>query len=375
MSTTTRDVAPTIRTAPLTRGRLFFVVMSAAILVAVLVGFSPTFYLRAFFEAPPLPFYIYLHGGLLTAWFVIFFAQTCLVAAHRTMWHRRLGVFGVIIAASIVPLNALVVFRSVPRFLAAGMSQSHIAAATIGDLASLLLFAGLVAAAVRLRRRPDAHKRLMLLASITFTGPVVSRLMTMGVPLSSPTPVFVGALVALALYDLVTRKTLHEATMWGSVAVIAGIMLSTTVASKASDAVVAAFLPARAVESVGPVFHVASVRTSVEWYRTVLGFSSFAMADIAEPPAAIVTRDGVQIFLQRAQAPVAQPEATKDDPFNGWPARRLDAYLRVPDARAFHEIVRARVEEVEPIVRTSYGCLEFALRDPDGHVIIAGECP
>jgi hypothetical protein len=52
---------------------------------------------------------------------------------------------------------------------------------------------------------------------------------------------------------------------------------------------------------------------------------------------------------------MVRPDATNDDPFLGWPARRFDAYLRVPDARALHEIVRTRAKNVEAVVRTSYG--------------------
>src|SRR6185436_12010738 len=58
----------------------FFVCMAALLLATVLVGFAPSFYLRAYFGAPPLPTYLQLHGVVLTAWFLLFFVQTSLVA-------------------------------------------------------------------------------------------------------------------------------------------------------------------------------------------------------------------------------------------------------------------------------------------------------
>jgi hypothetical protein len=45
----------------------FFVVMSIVLLLIVFTGFSRTFYLRAFFDVPPIPAHVYLHGALLTA--------------------------------------------------------------------------------------------------------------------------------------------------------------------------------------------------------------------------------------------------------------------------------------------------------------------
>ena len=77
----------------------FFLGMSIVLLLFVLSGFAPTLYLRAFFDVPPIPASIYLHGGILTGWFVWLVVQTSLVQTARTATHRRLGVVGVAWAA------------------------------------------------------------------------------------------------------------------------------------------------------------------------------------------------------------------------------------------------------------------------------------
>jgi len=237
----------------------------------------------------------------------------------------------------------------------------------------LLLFSGLIAGAVRLRHRPEAHKRLMLLAFLSFMGPVVSRLAQQGLPIDSVTPVVVGGVLALAVCDLASARRIHEATMWGGVATLGGLALAALVAGRASDATVAAFLPPRLTESVHPVLLVSNVRTSTEWYLDVLGFSALAMADTPDPPVAIVTREGLQVLLQRSSTPIT-PQRLGAPASAGWPARRLDAYLRVKDVKAFHEMVRAHVQDLEPVIRTDYGCNEFALQDPDSHIIVVSEC-
>ena len=49
----------------------FYVGMSTALLVTVLVGFGPTLYLRAFFDVPPIRLAVWVHGIVLTAWFLL----------------------------------------------------------------------------------------------------------------------------------------------------------------------------------------------------------------------------------------------------------------------------------------------------------------
>ncbi len=65
----------------------FFTTMAVLLLVIVFVGFAPSFYLKIFFDTPELPWYVHLHGAVLTAWFTLFLAQTVLIATKRTATH------------------------------------------------------------------------------------------------------------------------------------------------------------------------------------------------------------------------------------------------------------------------------------------------
>ena len=76
---TTTAVAAANRTRTESQARsIFFVSMSGILLLIVLLGFSPTLYLRAYFDASDVPIYLLIHGAFLTAWFVWFFVQTSL---------------------------------------------------------------------------------------------------------------------------------------------------------------------------------------------------------------------------------------------------------------------------------------------------------
>src|SRR3977135_4488019 len=79
-------------------GRWFYVGMSIAVVIIVLAGFGPTYYLRPYFTPAPLIPLLHLHGLVFTSWILLFVIQTTLVAARRTDIHRRLGILGGVIA-------------------------------------------------------------------------------------------------------------------------------------------------------------------------------------------------------------------------------------------------------------------------------------
>ena len=77
---------------------------------------------------------------------------------------------------------------------------------------------------VVLRRRPQAHKRLMLLASISIIGPAlarISRLHGFGGEQGPFIPVVLwGLVLALAVHDLMSRRRLHPSTVLGALLLV-----------------------------------------------------------------------------------------------------------------------------------------------------------
>jgi hypothetical protein len=227
----------------------FFFWASTLLLSLVVIGFAPTLYLRAFYDVPPIPGYLHVHGGALTAWFVWIVVQTWMVRAGRTATHRRLGVIGAIIGAAVVVAGPMATVGAVARLRAEGfdwdtdmsampalgvegVSMLVFAANVVwANFLSIAVFASLLAAAILLRRNPQAHKRLMLLASIAILGPALARI--------SRWPVFGGEdgpfvpvallslIAALVVHDLVSARRLHNATLIGS-----GVIVLATIAQQ-----------------------------------------------------------------------------------------------------------------------------------------------
>jgi hypothetical protein len=198
--------------------RWYFAGMAAVLLAIVAVGFAKSFYLRNVIHhahSPvALPGYLVLHGILLSAWFLLFFVQSVLAATGRVPIHRSLGGAGAVLAVAIFALSMVVVVRSVAR---------ETSLVVFGDMIILVLFLILVVTAIWRRQNPEVHKRLMLIASICMVAPAMAR--WPGAQALLPLSVLVPQLLLLAsliAYDVMTRRRVHAATIWGVAMYFAG---------------------------------------------------------------------------------------------------------------------------------------------------------
>ena len=206
---------------------------AVALLAAVLLGFSRTFFLRPWFpewaqaHSSPEPFF-YVHGAVFFAWFVLLLAQPALVAAGRVDLHRRLGWAGAGLAAVMVVLGiaaALLAARRPTGFMDVPVASLKFLVLPFSDMA---LFGTFVVLALVKRRDPQSHKRSMLLASIAIVDAAVARwpFAVMGAALPVPgfsmTDVFVDLfLLPMVVWDLASRGRVHPVTLWGGLALIA----------------------------------------------------------------------------------------------------------------------------------------------------------
>ena len=152
--------------------RLFYGAMTLAILMTVFVGFAPTYYLLdSFAGVTPL---VHVHAAVFSAWVVLLLAQTSLVAAGRVDLHRRLGIVGV----ALVPLLLIVGFATTIA-VAQRISRPPILAPpgrAMVALIALVAFGVISGLGLALRRNSQAHKRLLLVATINLTIAAVNRL-------------------------------------------------------------------------------------------------------------------------------------------------------------------------------------------------------
>ena len=204
------------------RERWFYVGMSIAILITVFAGFAPTYYLRPYFNTSPLMPLLHLHGFVFTSWVLLFIVQVGLVATHRTNIHRRLGIAGGVIAVLmiLVGVSTAVIRARQGATPPGGPSPLAFLVVPLGDM---LVFAVLVGAGFYFRRRPDVHKRLMMLATIGILAAAIARL-PFAIMQAGPIAFFgltdVFVLVCI-VYDLVTLRRIHRATALAALLIVA----------------------------------------------------------------------------------------------------------------------------------------------------------
>lgn len=186
------------------------------IALIVLVGFSRTYFLAGYFRAKPLvaPI-VHVHAAVFTSWFVLLVAQASLVVTGRTDIHRWLGIVGLVLAPLVVVLGAIVADEMLHRLAKVpGVDAKMIFAAALGQIVGFSLP---VFFAFRLRRRPDYHKRLILIGTMAMLGAAWGRWpvhFLLHNPLTSGLAMF-ATLMIIVVYDLISLGKVHRGTALG----------------------------------------------------------------------------------------------------------------------------------------------------------------
>lgn len=207
--------------------RRFYTFMSIAMLAVAYIGFARSFYLRPLFPewpAPPEPIF-YVHGLFFSAWCVLLVTQAMLIGVGRADVHRKLGIAGVVVAIGMVVLGilgALIAANRPTGFVGVGIPPLQFLVVPFFDIVFFAVFFGL---AVANRRDPQAHKRLMMLATVALLGAAFARWPYVWQFLNPF--LFYGLadlfIVALAVWDFRSRGGLHPVTRWGGLALIVSV--------------------------------------------------------------------------------------------------------------------------------------------------------
>jgi uncharacterized glyoxalase superfamily protein PhnB len=110
------------------------------------------------------------------------------------------------------------------------------------------------------------------------------------------------------------------------------------------------------LQSIAPIFHVASMQRALDYYTHILGFGIEWSS--GEPPShASVARDGVEINLTAESTPV--------------PSR---VYIEVDGVDEFFaQVSAAGAKVVAPLADRFYGMRDGRIVDPDGNELQLGE--
>ncbi|MFG0283486.1 MAG: hypothetical protein ACF8R7_03610 [Phycisphaerales bacterium JB039] len=161
--------------------RWFYPASAAALLVGTIVGFQ-LFYFHGRSHPgrpipPPIRTLIIVHGVAMSAWMLLMVLQPTLVALRKRKLHMAIGKVGVGLAAAIVVLGVLVGVRSAqvtpPELILWTLTPKQFLAVPLG---AVLLFGAMVGIAVWKRRKPIAHRAMMLSATLMILPAAISRI-------------------------------------------------------------------------------------------------------------------------------------------------------------------------------------------------------
>jgi len=194
-------------------------------LLVVFAGFSRTFFLKGAYGTPALTPLMLVHGIVMTLWFSLFLVQARLVASGRTDLHRRLGIFGGLLAVGVVIVGVTLGISGARL----GHSPGPPPLIFLGiPLFDMLIFTILVSTGLYFRKRPETHKRLMLLANMSILTAAIARIpvafihdggLMMNFGLTNL------LIILFVAYDSVKHRRLHPAFGWGAALVLVSLPL------------------------------------------------------------------------------------------------------------------------------------------------------
>src|SRR5258705_3840028 len=235
--------APT-QIAARTSAQYFYFYMALSCTAVAFLGFAPTYWLpmaARTFKSNPI---VHIHGMVFSCWTLFCCFQTWFAASARIANHRSIGMIGISFATAMTIFGVLASINQMKTAAALGLKDEGIAFAIV-PLSGILFFAVAFSLAIAAVRRPERHKRLMLLAAISLLDAAVARwfltfLAPPGPP--RPPPVAVTLLPALVAYlllaaaigfDLRTRRRPHPVYLFGGAALIAVKMLNLPISTSA----------------------------------------------------------------------------------------------------------------------------------------------
>jgi hypothetical protein len=223
--------------------RLFYSGMAILLCVCVYIGFSPTYFQAGMMRAPlPSPI-LHIHGAAFTLWMLLFVVQAALISARRVKWHRSLGTVAFCLPPIMIVLGVLAAIDALHRGVTIGPLDPAVSSAI--PLIGIVGFAIVIYSSWRARRRPDAHKRLILIATMSLVGAAFGRFpwARIGLPPAAGATTGLGILLLmLIVYELFSIRRIHRSTMWAAPLVFASVAFSVPVGMTPAWHVFAAWL-------------------------------------------------------------------------------------------------------------------------------------
>lgn len=219
--------------------------MALACAATAFIGFAPTYFMplaHRTFSASPV---IHFHGLLFFSWSIYFVVQTWLAASGRVVNHRAFGIVGVSLATAMTIFGFLASVHVMQHSAALGQKDAGIVFSIV-PMTGIAFFAVVFVLAIMNTRRPEIHKRLVLLAAASILDAAIARwfltfLAPPGPPGPPPVPVTIAPAVVASLLLVVAmvrdwrgEGRVHPVYVYGTLALLAVKFLNWPVSETAA---------------------------------------------------------------------------------------------------------------------------------------------
>jgi fumarate reductase subunit C len=197
--------------------RGFYAGLAILMCAIVVYGFSHTYFLAGMMRAPLPNRLLHVHGAVFTLWMVLFLLQSALVTAGRVAWHRTLGTVAFCLPPIMIVLGIIAALNALHRGVMIGPLSPETSLAI--PLIGIVGFTIVIAASWAARRRPDAHKRLIMYATAGLCEAAFGRFPwdKIGLPPAAGAVIGLGSLMVLMLvWDLISLHRIHRSSMWAA---------------------------------------------------------------------------------------------------------------------------------------------------------------
>ena len=152
----------------------FYFFMSLLIAAVVAFGFSRTVEVRLIHGVPRRPLLLWVHGVVFSGWVLFFIFQSLLVRLRNVRLHRTIGWFGAALGSAVFVVGVstgIVMSRFRIQYFHGERAVPNLAL----SLYDVTAFAVPFALAMLWRKKPEYHRRLILLATCALTSAAFAR--------------------------------------------------------------------------------------------------------------------------------------------------------------------------------------------------------
>ncbi|MFN8259259.1 MAG: hypothetical protein U0W24_26460 [Bacteroidales bacterium] len=222
----------------------FYIIVSVIFLLIVLAGFTPTYYFpviqNSFTTDIPI---IHIHAALYSFWILFTIVQPALVVTGRTKFHKKIGIAGFILAAGMIIFGLAVAITRVKLSLGTEKEHFHKSFLII-QVTDMILFATFIGSSLLKIKKPEIHKRLMILATLSLLPAALGRIcIYTGLPVVITIIYTVPFIVAFCIYDWFKKKKIYKVYILGglfilTVHIIRELLMETNIWLKISEFIV-----------------------------------------------------------------------------------------------------------------------------------------